>query len=177
MEAKSFNEASQLQNSEVQEVESSLDDQAAVLAPPAEIYSTGPGLIQLILLLFMYHPTYSPLLWLIIVSGAVWHRMLLYSDVVAWNLTFTTIYIKIYTVHIYMYKPWVHVCTISLIIYHESISIPWVFFKSMLSFLYHEKYSFKIYRNTNNKNKEIQISELQKYNLQIYRNTNYRNTK
>ena len=62
--------------------------------------------------------------------------------------------------HESMYKPWVHVCTISLIIYHESISIPWVFFKSMLSFLYHEKYSFKIYRNTNNKNKEIQISEL-----------------
>ena len=51
------------------------------------------------------------------------------------------------------------------------------FFKSMLSFLYHEKYSFQIYRNTNNKNKEIQILELQKYNLQIYRNTNYRNTK
>ena len=40
----------------------------------------------------------------------------------------------------------------------------------------HEKYSFQIYRNTNNKNKEIQITELQKYNLQIYRNTNYSNT-
>ena len=56
------------------------------------------------------------------------------------------------------------------------MSISQVFVKSMLPFLYHEKYSFQIYRNTNNKNKEIQISEIQKYNLQIYRNTNYRNT-
>ena len=45
----------------------------------------------------------------------------------------------------------------------------------MLPFLYHEKYSFQI-TDTNNKNKEIQISELQKYNLQIYRNTNDSNT-
>ena len=51
------------------------------------------------------------------------------------------------------------------------------FLKSMLLFLYHENYSFHIYRNTNNKNKEIQILEFQKYDLQIYRNTNYRNTK
>ena len=50
------------------------------------------------------------------------------------------------------------------------------FFKSMLSFLYHEKYSFQICRNTNNKNIEIQITDLQKYNLQIYRNTYYSNT-
>ena len=70
--------------------------------------------------------------------------------------------------HESMSKPWVHVCTISLIIYHESMSIPWVFLKSMLSFLYHEKYSFQIYRNTNNENKEIQISELQKCKLQKY---------
>ena len=71
MEAKSWIEACQLQNSEVPEIKSSPDDQAAVLAPPAEIYSTGPGLIRPIVLIFMYHPTYSPLLWLIIVSGAV----------------------------------------------------------------------------------------------------------
>ena len=46
----------------------------------------------------------------------------------------------------------------------------------MLPFLYNEKYSFQIYRNTNNQNKEIQISELEKYNLQIYRNKNYSKT-
>ena len=73
--------------------------------------------------------------------------------------------------HESMSIPWVHVYTISLFLYHESMSIPWVFVKSMLPCLYHEKYSFQIYRNTNNKNKEIQIIELQKYNLQIYRNT------
>ena len=69
------------------------------------------------------------------------------------------------------YIPWVHVYTMSPCLYHES------FFKSMLSFLYHEKYSFQIYRNTSNKNKEIQVFEFQKYNLEIYRNKNYRNKK
>ena len=68
-------------------------------------------------------------------------------------------------VHVHTMSPWlnhesmpipgVHVCTISLILYHDSMSIPWVFVKSMLPFLYHEKYSCQIYRNTNNKNKEI----------------------
>ena len=47
------------------------------------------------------------------------------------------------------------------------MSIPGVFVKSMLPFLYHEKYNFQIYINTNYKNKEILISELQKYILQI----------
>ena len=46
----------------------------------------------------------------------------------------------------------------------------------MLPFLYHDKYSFQIYRNTNNKNEEIQISELQIYNLQICRNIYYSTT-
>ena len=57
------------------------------------------------------------------------------------------------------------VCTRSLILYLEFMSIPYVFVKSVVSFLYHEKYSLQIYRNTNNKNKEIQIFEWQKYNL------------
>ena len=56
------------------------------------------------------------------------------------------------------------------------MSIPGVFVISMLPFLYHEKYSFQIYINTNNKNKEILISELQKYKMQIYINTIYSNT-
>ena len=66
--------------------------------------------------------------------------------------------------------PWVDVYTRSLILYHHSMSIPWVFVKSMLPFLCIEKYSYQIYRNTNNKNKEMQSSELQKYNMQFYRN-------
>ena len=40
------------------------------------------------------------------------------------------------------------------------MSIPWVFVKSMLPFLYHDKYSFQIYRNTNNKNKETTVLHL-----------------
>ena len=52
-------------------------------------------------------------------------------------------------------------------LYHESLSNP---------ILYHKKYSFQVYRNADNKNTEIQISEVQKYKLEFYINKNYSNT-
>ena len=82
--------------------------------------------------------------------------------------------------HKSMSIPWVLANTMSPCWYHKSNSIPWVFVKYMLPILYHKKYCVQAYRNTNNNNKGITISDLQKYNLQIYKKyklQQYRNTK
>ena len=39
-----------------------------------------------------------------------------------------------------------------------------------------QKYNFKKYRDTNGRNKEIQITDIHKNKLDKYRNTNERNT-
>ena len=68
---------------------------------------------------------------------------------------------------------WVHVYTMTLCLYHESVSIPWVHVYTISPCLYHE---FQKYRNTNYRNTEIQITDIDKYKLQKYRNTNERCT-
>ena len=54
-------------------------------------------------------------------------------------------------------------------LYHESLS------NLCFHFYILRNTVLQIYRNTNNKNKKVKVSELQKKNMQIYRNTNYSN--
>ena len=131
-------------------------------------YCIRETLCPLVCVLFRSTNT-IPWVWVITMSQCIYNE----SMSIPWVHVFT---MSLCLYHESMSIPWVHVCTRILILYHESMSIPGVFVKSMLPFLYHEKYSFQIYINTINKNKEILISELQKYNLQIYINTNYSNT-
>ena len=128
------------------------------------------------------------------------------SESVPWVLSIPWVHIYTMTPCVYhesLFIPWVHVYTMSPCLYHESMCIPWVLVNSMHLFLYHkslpitwvnvytmspeiqitkrfllllQKYNFQKYRDTNYRNKEIQITDIHKYKLHKYRNTNDRNT-